>query len=128
MTTPYGPASLVDEVHEHLEGRTELSELQLTDLDLSPNLRPPSIVLGPPSMTPRTSASGGGGPVRYRMTVYVIVAETARAYRQLVDLVQLVVTALDEAAGIQIVEWTPTTFPAGGTELPAYAIDIEVTA
>lgn len=128
MTTPYGPASLIDEIHGWLKGRTELDRLQLTDLDLTANLRPPSIVVGPPTMTAETSASGGGGPVAYRLTVYVVVVESARAFRDMLDLTQLVVRALDEPAGIRVTEWRPTTFPAGATELPAYAIDIEVTA
>lgn len=128
MTTPYGPASLVQEIHEWLAGRTELEDLERTDLDLAPNIRPPSIVVGPPTATPQVTASGGGGAMTYRLTVYVVVAETERAYRDLLEFAERVARALDEPAGIQVTEWRPTTFPTGGTELPAYAIDIEVTA
>ncbi len=130
MTTPYGPASLVDEVHAHLAGRTELEALRLVGLDegLAPNLDPPAIVVGPPTMAPTVTAAGAGGALRYRLTVYVVEAEGERAFRDLMDHAQLVVTALDEPEGIRILEWRPTTFPAGSTELPAYAIDLEVTA
>lgn len=128
MTTPYGPESLIDEVHTWLAGRVELADLQLTDLDLAPNLRPPSIVVGPPTATPQTSASGTGGPMRYRLSVWVVVANTDRAYRELLSYTQRVARALDEPAGLAVVQWAPTTFPTGGTELPAYAIDLEVTA
>lgn len=129
MTTPYGPAGLANEVHEWLAGHASLAGvLQVADLDLAPALRPPSVVIGPPTATPQTTAAGGGGPMRYRLTVWVVVPETERAYRRLLDHTETVVRALDEPAGLRVTEWRPTTFPAGGTELPAYAIDIEVIA
>lgn len=130
MTTPYGPAALVAEIHEWLKARTELDALRVVGLDegLAPNLDPPSIVVGPPTMTPTVTAAGGGGAVRYRLVVYVVVAESDRAFLDLLEHAERVVRALDEPAGIAVVEWRPTTFPAGSTELPAYAIDIEVTA
>jgi len=128
VTTPSGPAAIVDEIHVHLDGHVLLAgELEVTDLDLAPNLHPPSVVVGPPTMTPQTTAADAG-PMRHRLTVYVVVAEDEGAYRALLELAQLVVRALDEPTGIRITEWRPTTFPAGGVELPAYAIDIEVTA
>lgn len=129
MTTPYGPASLVDEIHALLEDAPLLAGvMEITDLDLAPNLNPPSVVVGPPTMTPSTTAADGGGPLLYRLTVYVVVQEDEAAYRSLLDVAQLVVRVLDEPAGIRITEWRPTSFPAGSVELPAYAIDIEVTA
>jgi hypothetical protein len=128
VTTPYGPAQLVDEIHEWLRGRTELEALRLMDLDLAPKADPPMIVVGPPAMTPTVGAAGGGGPIRYRLRVYVVVAESDRAFRELLEHVDPVVRALDEPPGIAVLEWSPTTFPAGSVELPAYGIDIEVTA
>jgi hypothetical protein len=126
VTTPYGPASLVDEIHEHLDGHVLLAGVaEVTDLDLAPNLQPPSVVVGPPTMTPLTTASAAGS-MRYRLTVWVVVQEDEGAYRALLDVTQLVVRVLDQPAGIGVTEWRPTTFPAGGVELPAYAIDIEV--
>lgn len=125
------PAEIIDEVHDHLAGHHLLAGVvRVTDLDLSPSdLDPPAAVVGPPTLTPTTTASGAGGGVgvaRYRLTVYVVVAQTDRAFREAVDYASLVVRVLDEPGGIIIVEWRPTTFPAGSTELPAYAIDLEI--
>lgn len=128
MTSPAGPALVVDEVRDHLAGHALLAGvLEVTELDLAPNLHPPSVVVGPPTMRASTPA-GTDGPVLHRLTVYVVVQEDEGAYRSLLDLTQLVVRVLDEPAGITIPEWRPTTFPSGAVELPAYAIDIEVTA
>lgn len=132
MTTPYGPAAFVDEIHTWLKGRPELDALRLADLDLAPNTDPPMIVVGPPTWTPLVTASGDGGPFRYRLTVWVVEpygpdAATDRAFRDLMDHCGLVARALDIPEGIRITEARPTSFPVGGTELPAYAIDIEVT-
>ena len=129
MTTPYGPASLVDEVHDWLTQATALQgSVRIADLDLAPNVDPPAAIVGPPIAEPRTPGSDGGGPVRYRLTVWVVVGESDRAFRDLLEHTEAVVRVLDEPAGITIVEWRPTTFPVGQTELPAYAIDLEVTA
>lgn len=126
MSTPYGPADLVAEVREWLKARTELDALEVCGLDLAPNLKPPSIVIGPPSWTLLTVASDEAVS-RFRLTVYVVVSQTDEAFTQMLEHVQRVARALDEPAGTQLVEIRPTTFPAGGVELPAYAIDIEVT-
>jgi len=128
VTTPAGPAQVVDEIHAHLGGHPLLAgELEVTDLDLAPNLNPPSVVVGPPTMLPKTTAADSG-PMLCQLTVYVVVNESERAFREVLDVAQLVVRVLDEPAGIVVTQWRPLTFPSGSAELPAYAIDIEVTA
>ncbi len=127
MTTPTGPALIVGEIHDHLASRPYLDGIRGADLDLAPDVDPPMWVVGPPSMTPQVTAAGGGGAFLYRLVVYVVVAEGERAFGQLLEWAQLVGRALDEPPGIRIVEYRPTTFPTGSAELPAYAIDLEVT-
>lgn len=125
---PYGPLELMLEVHGWLTQSTELqgeSGLQVEPLEHAPDPDPPCVVVGPPSWTYHGVV---GGPADYSLTVYVVVDIGSDSFAQLMRWAPTVTRILDEPPGLAVKGSRPTVFPGGSTDLPAYAIDIEVTA
>lgn len=129
MTTPYGPLELVEEIRSYLTDAPALAGengLVIADLDHAPNVDPPMAVVGPPEW--KYASPTGDGVATYTLTVYVVVAQAESAFRELMTWTGRVARVLDEPPGTAVKGARPTVFSAGGTDLPAYAIDIEVTA
>jgi hypothetical protein len=127
MSTPYGVVQVMDEIVAHLQGHPEIAGvLRVADLDDAPNSDPPMVAVGAPSWT--YSNPAGGGVAEYTLAVYVVEAFGERALRDLLVHTDLVARVLDEPAGLAVKGGRPTSFPAGSQELPAYAIDLGVTA
>lgn len=129
MTTPspYGIVEVVQEIRDHLAGASDITDvLRVADLDTAPNLDPPMVVVGSPSWT--YSNPVGGGAAEYTLAVYVVEADNDRAYVDLLNHTALVARVLDQPDNLAVKGGRPTAFPSGDTDLPAYAIDLGVTA
>jgi hypothetical protein len=125
------PWDLVDEIRTHLDDAPSLAGeggLVVAKLEHAPNvsISTPGVVVGPPTWTLHTPVIGG--PAEYVLVVYVVVAVGKDSFRQLMEHTPRVMAVLDEPPGIAVKGARPTTFPGGSVDLPAYAIDIEVTA
>jgi hypothetical protein len=88
---------------------------------------PPAAILGAPALGWRAFCPA---PTSARFTVFVVVAANERAMEQLWDLVPVVAAAVEEQVQEASVRdgdaaALPTTFPTGGSNLPAYAIEID---
>lgn len=85
---------------------------------------PPATVLPPPALT---WSYGGSDPSDASWTVALVVGRHDRAVEQLLSLLPRVVEAVDGLDGRVVVkDARPGTYPAGGLELPAYLISIDV--
>ncbi len=100
-----------------LEGVAEVTT------DLGHALAPPSVVVGPPALE---WEGGCPGPTGARFLVYVVVDQADRALESLWDLVPQVAAVVDEDTAGVVVRAEPGVYPAGGTDLPAYVIEVEV--
>lgn len=90
---------------------------------LGGSLDPPATVLPPP----RLSWGGmGSEPTEATWTVGLIVDRTGREAEQLEALLQPVVDALENLHDVVVTTADLGSYPAGGVELPAYLITIEV--
>jgi hypothetical protein len=86
-------------------------------------LDPPATVLPPP----RLSWGGyGSDPTEAVFTVGLIVDRTDRVVDQLETLLPLVTAALDALTDVAVTSADLGSYPAGGVELPAYLITLEV--
>jgi hypothetical protein len=126
-----GPWALMEEIREHLADTPELvgeGGLVVAELEHAPNvsIALPGLVVGPPTWTLHTPVVGGVAD--YTLTVWVVVAVGKDSFRQLMEYAPRVMAALDGPPGIAVKGARPTTFPGGSVDLPAYGIDIEVTA
>jgi hypothetical protein len=90
---------------------------------LGGSLDPPATVLPPPRL-----AWGGyrSEPTEATFTVGLIVDRTGREVEQLETLLQPVVDALDDLDDVVVTSADLGSYPAGGVELPAYLITLEV--
>lgn len=127
MSTPYEPLDMVDEILELLRSDATLADvIRISDLDGAPNVDPPMAIIGPPTWTYANPT--GGGKAEYTLTVYVVEAQEENALRNLLRHTAMVQRVLDGPDGISVKGASPTAFPSGTEELPAYAIDLGVTA
>lgn len=86
--------------------------------------RPPSLVLGPPSLQWQGACAG---PTSARFLVYVVEKVDDRALERLWDLVPTVADALDAMPDASVIRADPGAYLSGGVELPCYEIQIEVS-
>jgi hypothetical protein len=84
----------------------------------------PALVLGPPIVEFLTP--GLGQPGNLRAIVYVVVTFDGAALERLWEYVELVAGAIDaQTAGWVVRQASPSVYPAGATDLPAYEIQCE---
>lgn len=84
---------------------------------------PPATVLP----VPRLTWNGPGSePTEATWTVGLIVDRDGREAERLESLLPLVVAALEDLDDVVVISADPGSYPAGGAELPAYLITVEV--
>jgi hypothetical protein len=110
-----------------VELETELATLEDTfgkpvrDVGSAPGL--PALVMGPPIVQFEGAAIG---PTGLQAIVWVVVAMDARALERLWAYVELVAETVDKQTADWVVrQASPSVYPAGGTDLPAYQIQCE---
>lgn len=93
--------------------------------DLGADIQRPALVIGPPTI--RFEAAAPGVPTGAGFTVFAVVDSDQYAAEKLWELVPQVVSAVEEhTSGCLAGEATPTAYPVGTSELPAYAIPIDM--
>lgn len=95
--------------------------------DPGAEIQRPGLVIGPPSLRFETFA--GAKPTRAIFTVFAVIDADQYAVEKLWLLVPDVVAAVEEHTDgclLEGAEATPTTYPVGGTDLPAYAIPVDM--
>lgn len=84
----------------------------------------PGLVIGPPSL--RFENQDGPVPTNARFTVFAVVDADEYAVEKLWLLVPQVVAAIEEhTAGCLAGEATPSSYPVGSSDMPAYAIPVD---
>lgn len=91
--------------------------------DLGGTIAPDAVVVGPPSLTWEAYCLE---PTGATFVVWVITKADKRAVERLWELVPLVATALDGVDDATVSRADPGSYPSGGTELPAYSIQVDV--
>ena len=90
---------------------------------LGGSVDPPATVLPPPRLA---WGRMGSEPTEATWTVGLIVDRTGREVEQLEALLQPVVEALEDLDDVVVTAADLGSYPAGGVELPAYLITVEV--
>ena len=90
---------------------------------LGGSVDPPATVLPPPRVV---WGRLGSEPTEATFTVGLIVDRTDRVVEQLEALLQPVVSALEDVGDVVVTSADLGSYPAGGVELPAYLITVEV--
>ena len=92
--------------------------------DAAAAVDPPATVLGWPALTwealPYAPTSG-------RWLVYLVVPVNDRAQSRLFELVPIVTAAIDNVTNAVVIRADPGAFDAGGTPLPCYEIQVDVS-
>ena len=85
---------------------------------------PPGVVVELPVLTPRTTCPTFTDAT---FTVYLVVALTdgRRVAESLLSLIDLVLAAIEEHTPAVVRSGSAGTYTVGGTELPAYSLDVE---
>lgn len=91
--------------------------------DAGANVDPPAVILGAPALTWEGVCLE---PTEARFMVHVVVKANERALETLWELIPLVSEALDGVSDASVRRADPGTYPSGGSELPAYAIQVDV--
>lgn len=110
-------AAIADAVREHVPG------VKVYDT-AGAVLSPPAVVVGPPTLafeTYQPEATSATVPVA------VVVASHERALEHLLDLVPLVAQAIHDHTDAVVTAASPSSWPAGGSDLPAYILEAEVS-
>lgn len=90
---------------------------------LGGSVDPPATVLPPPRLT---WGGMGSAPTEATFTVGLIVDRTGREVEQLEALLPPVVDALESVTDVAVTAADLGSYPAGGIDLPAYLITLEV--
>lgn len=90
--------------------------------DTGDNLDPPAVLVSPPSL----NWDGFCGPTSATVQVFLVVGQTDRALPQMLRYLPLVSEAVDSVTDAAVRTATPTIFSAGSSELPCYAISVEL--
>lgn len=86
---------------------------------------PPCTIVGPPRLV---FESISHTPTEAELPIYVVVANTDRAFSALYELLPRVTELLDGVEDVVIDDANPTTFPgAAAAPLPAYVLDVKFT-
>lgn len=90
--------------------------------DVAPNLAPPAVVFGPPSIefTNFNVPNAGDSTIQ----IYLVVSAGDRALERLVGLLDSLVQAVFDATDFAVTEALPGMFSTGGTELPCYVLTV----
>jgi hypothetical protein len=92
--------------------------------DPGASVDPPAALVGPPQLT---WGAYDVGPTAARFVVIVLVTADERAMVRLWDLVPQAAAAIEEVDDAVVRQANPGTFTTGGTELPCYEIQVEVS-
>lgn len=86
---------------------------------------PPGVVLMPPELVWET---GRPEPTSARLLAIVVMPRDERSLERLLDAAPRVAEAIDQAPGVDAVveRADPGSYEAGGPELPAYVLTVEV--
>lgn len=87
-------------------------------------IEPPAALVGPPAVTFDAYAPE---PTTATFIVHLVVAANDRALERLWDLIPPVTAALATVTDAVVTRADPGVFNAGGTDLPAYAIEVETS-
>lgn len=90
--------------------------------DAHRSVRPPAVALGPPTFTFEGYTSA---PVSARVVVALVVAADERAQARLLSLLPAVTEAVHDHTDAVVLTATPGSWTTGGSDLPAYLIEIE---
>jgi hypothetical protein len=116
---------------KHAAEVLEAALKQIPDLrghrDLGARVDPPAFIVGPPELG--WSGYGGPEPTSARFVVWVVVSADDLALERLWELVPAVVAKVEELDDVTLADVdrpaTPGTFPSGGSELPAYQVQVD---
>jgi len=100
----------------------EVAGLRVTT-DPGEQVAPPYAIVGPPALT---WEAGCAGPTSARFLVYVVVDADDRALERLWDLVPAVSDAIDATTDAVVVRADPGSWNSGGSDLPAYTVEVDV--
>jgi len=92
--------------------------------DYGDNIDPPAVLVSPPTIDWEGYASQ---PTTATIQVFLVVGQTDRALPQLLKYLPLVSEALDGVENAVVRTANPTIFQAGNTDLPCYAISVEIS-
>lgn len=92
--------------------------------DPGANVAPPAALVGPPRLT---WGGFGSDPTGAEFVVIVMVPASARAMSELWALLPLVTAAIEDIPTAVVRQASPGSWRTGGTELPCYEIQIEVS-
>lgn len=90
--------------------------------DAGPLVDPPATALGPPALTWNGYHDE---PAEATFPVALVVLADERAFDRLWTLLPRVTAALDAVVGVVVRRAEPGTYPVGGSDLPAYLIEVE---
>jgi hypothetical protein len=92
--------------------------------DYGDNIDPPAVLVSPPSLDWEGYAAQ---PTSATIQVFLVVAQNDRALPQMLKYLPSVSDALDAVTDAVVRTATPTIFQAGSTDLPCYAISVEIS-
>lgn len=88
------------------------------------DVAPPAVVVGPPTLAWQAYSDV---PTDVSFDVVLYVPADDRAVARLLRFLPLVRDAVETVEDVVVVTATPQTFRSGGTDLPAYRLQIEVS-
>lgn len=92
--------------------------------DPGASLDPPAAFVPPPGLNFEAQCSD---PTEARFVIYVCVAHDDQAFERLLDLVPLVVKAIEQVDDAVVRQALPDALSSDSGTLPAYAIYVEMT-
>lgn len=87
-------------------------------------VQPPATLLGPPTFAFEAYLPE---PTTARLVVALVVKADAQAQRRLLALLPAVTAAIHNDTDAVVTSATPGSWQSGGSELPAYLVEIEVS-
>jgi len=92
--------------------------------DYSDNIDPPAVLVSPPTLDWEAYASQ---PTTATVQVFLVVSQNDRALPQMLKYIEPVSDALDSVTNAVVQTAIPTIFQAGNSDLPCYAISVEIS-
>lgn len=101
-----------------------IPDLQACRVENSASVRPPAVVVGPPTLRWEGGQCPGSAPTEAEFVVYIVVGATDRALEKLLDLVPLVAQAIEDDTAAVVTQAIPSGGTFGTVELPAYELTV----
>ena len=92
--------------------------------DYGDNIDPPAVLVSPPTIDWEGYAPQ---PTTATIQVFLVVGQNDRALPQLLKYLPLVSDAVDSVENAVCSTATPTIFQVGSTDLPCYAISVDIS-